>query len=239
MSMASKKRSKKKSAGKAKKKGGKAKAGAKAVRKGKKRAKKAAPAAAGKKARKAKRGKKARATGKSKQTSGAEEPAPMVDAISVESIVGAGSKAPSFSLPDQDGNTVSSRDLAGKPYVLYFYPKDDTPGCTVEACDFRDGSAQFAAAGVRVLGVSPDSPQSHTRFRSKFSLRFPLLADEKRELAKKYGVWVKKQNYGREYMGILRSTFLVDGTGRVQRAWRGVKVPGHVGAVLDEAQRLA
>jgi peroxiredoxin Q/BCP len=129
---------------------------------------------------------------------------------------------------------VTSRDLAGKPYVLYFYPKDDTPGCTIEACDFRDSSTNFKKAGVRVLGVSPDSVQSHDKFRSKFNLPFTLLADPEKKLAKGYGVWALKKNYGKEYMGIVRSTFLVDEKGVVKRAWRGIKAAGHVAKVLEE-----
>jgi peroxiredoxin Q/BCP len=244
---------KKKSAKKAAKPAKAAKAAKKVAKKavakkGKKAAKKAAPAAAGKKAKKSKKGsKKARATGKSKQTSGEETPAPVVDAISMTSLVGRGSssrssknseigegsKAPAFELSDQDGSPVSAKALAGKPYVLYFYPKDDTPGCTIEACDFRDSSSSFNKAGVRVLGVSPDSVQSHDKFRSKFGLNFTLLADPDKSLAKGYGVWALKKNYGKEYMGIVRSTFLVDDKGVVRKAWRGIKAAGHVEKVLE------
>ncbi len=146
-----------------------------------------------------------------------------------------GDAAPSFVLQDHDGNLVSSESLRGAPYVIYFYPKDDTPGCTLEACGFRDSEARFAAKGVRILGVSPDSTKTHARFRSKYSLPFALLSDPEKTLSKAYGVWVKKQNYGREYMGILRSTFLVDRHGVVRKVWRGVRVPGHVDAVLHSA----
>lgn len=152
--------------------------------------------------------------------------------------VSEGQPAPAFSLPDQAGQALSSASLAGAPYVLYFYPKDDTPGCTKEACDFRDAMARFAGRGVRVLGVSPDSGKSHTRFREKYGLNFTLLSDSDKRLAEQYGVWVKKQNYGREYMGIARSTFLIDGSGVVRKVWRNVRVPGHIDAVLDEAERL-
>jgi peroxiredoxin Q/BCP len=148
-------------------------------------------------------------------------------------------RAPAFSLPDQDGKACSSSELKGAPYVLYFYPKDDTPGCTREACGFRDDVKAFNRAGVRVIGVSPDSPASHRRFREKYGLTFTLLSDEERSLAKGYGSWVKKQNYGRQYMGIERSTFLVDAKGTVKKAWRSVKVDGHVGKVLDAAKDLA
>jgi len=143
-----------------------------------------------------------------------------------------GDKAPSFELPDHAGGTVSSESLAGHPYVLYFYPKDDTPGCTKEACDFRDFGVKFGAARVRILGVSPDSSQSHARFRDKYGLPFTLISDPDKTLAQAYRVWVQKQNYGRQYMGIARSTFLIDGQGTIKKAWRGVRVPGHVEDVL-------
>ncbi len=144
----------------------------------------------------------------------------------------AGSRAPDFELPDQDGDLVTSQKLAGAPYVLYFYPKDDTPGCTTEACDFRDSLSAFKRAGARVLGVSPDSSASHARFAKKHRLPFTLLSDPNRDLATAYGVWVQKRLYGREYMGIERSTFVVGADGLVRRVWRGVKVPGHATAVL-------
>jgi len=149
-----------------------------------------------------------------------------------------GRKAPSFRLLDQDAQLFDSYALEGKPYVLYFYPKDDTPGCTQEACDFRDSLSRFARRKVEVIGVSPDGPGSHARFCDKHGLPFRLLSDPNQELAKRYGVWVKKQNYGREYMGILRSTFLVDKKGIVRKAWRGIRVPGHVENVLFEASQL-
>jgi peroxiredoxin Q/BCP len=151
---------------------------------------------------------------------------------SANGSVAEGSRAPSFELPDQDGILVSSSSLSGKPYVLYFYPKDDTTGCTKEACDFRDFGGKFGAAGVRVIGVSPDSIASHAKFRSKYGLSFSLLADAEKKLAQAYGVWVEKQNYGRKYMGIERSTFLIDDKGTIKKAWRGVRVPGHVENVL-------
>ena len=117
--------------------------------------------------------------------------------------------------------------------MLYFYPRDDTPGCTLEACGFRDSLSRFVAKGVRVLGVSADSPESHRRFKDKYGLDFPLLSDQGKSLIQAYGAWVKKQNYGREYMGIERSTFVIDRQGQIRSAWRGVRVPGHVQAVLD------
>ncbi|HVR21387.1 MAG TPA: peroxiredoxin [Polyangiaceae bacterium] len=152
--------------------------------------------------------------------------------------VGEGNRAPSFSLPDQAGRVVSSSSLAGKPYVLYFYPKDDTSGCTREACGFRDSLRGFGAKGVKIIGVSPDNEASHARFAGKYGLPFTLLADTDKSLARAYGVWAKKQNYGREYMGIVRSTFLVDKRGVVKKAWRGVRVDGHIDAVLAAAGEL-
>jgi peroxiredoxin Q/BCP len=148
-----------------------------------------------------------------------------------------GSRAPAFKLKDQSGKELSSSALAGSPYVLYFYPKDDTTGCTKEACGFRDSQRSFGRL-ARVIGVSPDSEASHARFAEKYGLPFTLLADPDKTLADAYGVWVKKQNYGREYMGIARSTFLVDAKGVIQKAWRGVRVDGHVDAVLEAAKAL-
>jgi len=149
--------------------------------------------------------------------------------------IGVGSKAPAFTLKDQSGATVSSRELSGKPYVLYFYPKDDTSGCTAEACGFRDSGPKFGQQGVRVIGVSPDSEASHQKFASKYGLPFTLLSDPEKQLIQAYGAWVEKQNYGRKYMGVQRSTFLVGADGTVKKAWRSVKVPGHVEAVLSAA----
>lgn len=149
-----------------------------------------------------------------------------------ETQISEGSKAPAFSLPDETGALLSSASLAGKPYVVYFYPKDDTPGCTKEACDFRDNLRAFNAAKVRVIGVSPDDPKRHAKFKEKYGLTFTLLSDVDKKLIEAYGVWVKKLNYGREYMGVQRSTFLVDKSGKIRKAWHGVRVPGHVEAVL-------
>ena len=143
-----------------------------------------------------------------------------------------GSKAPAFSLPDETGGVVSSTSLAGKPYVIYFYPKDDTPGCTKEACDFRDNLKAFNSAKVRVLGVSPDDPKRHAKFKEKYGLNFTLLSDVDKTLISAYGIWIKKLNYGREYMGVQRSTFIVDKSGKIAKSWNGVRVPGHVEAVL-------
>lgn len=152
--------------------------------------------------------------------------------------LGAGDRAPKFKLSDQAGKPFASSSLAGAPYVLYFYPKDDTTGCTKEACGFRDSLRAFGAKRARIVGVSPDSEASHARFVAKYGLPFTLLADPDKVLAKAYGVWVKKLNYGREYMGISRSTFVIDARGVIRKAWRGVKVNGHVEAVLEAVRAL-
>lgn len=138
-----------------------------------------------------------------------------------------GSPAPDFALPSDEGKTVKLSSLRGRKVVLYFYPKDDTPGCTKQACDFRDALPSFAGVQAVVLGVSPDSVASHRRFREKFGLNFPLLSDERHEVAETYGVWKQKTFYGRKSMGIERSTFLIDEQGIVAGVWRKVKPEGH------------
>jgi peroxiredoxin Q/BCP len=143
-----------------------------------------------------------------------------------------GKKAPEFKLPGSSGEDVSLAGLKGKTVVLYFYPKDDTPGCTREACDFRDAARKFSTAKAVVLGVSPDSLKSHDKFIDKFELPFTLLSDADHAVAEKYGTWVKKSMYGREYMGIERSTFVIDPTGKLKAEFRKVKVDGHVDEVL-------
>ena len=143
-----------------------------------------------------------------------------------------GAKASDFSLPDQDGSTVTLKSLKGKQVVLYFYPKDDTSGCTKEACDFRDSLAPIKKAGAVVLGVSKDGKASHQKFIAKYGLPFALLSDEETVVCNAYGVYKEKSMYGRKYMGIERSTFVIDATGRVKALWRKVKVPGHVDEVL-------
>lgn len=143
-----------------------------------------------------------------------------------------GSNAPEFSLPADDGRTVALKDLRGRPVVLYFYPKDDTPGCTKEACQFRDSWKDVEQAGVVVLGVSPDSVTSHEKFKRKYSLPFPLLADVDHQVATAYGAWGEKSRYGRTYQGILRTTFLIDREGRVARVFENVKPEGHAAEVL-------
>ncbi|MCP3100616.1 thioredoxin-dependent thiol peroxidase [Myxococcus sp. K15C18031901] len=144
----------------------------------------------------------------------------------------AGDAAPGFQLPDQDGNTVTLSQFAGKDVVLYFYPKDDTPGCTVEACNFRDEHSALTAAGAVVLGVSADGTASHRKFATKFNLSFPLVADTGHTLSDAYGVWGEKSLYGRKFLGITRATFLIGPDGKVKQVWPKVKVDGHVAEVL-------
>jgi peroxiredoxin Q/BCP len=148
-----------------------------------------------------------------------------------------GDAAPDFALSDDAGRKVELSSFRGKPVVLYFYPADDTPGCTREACAFRDRRGEIAERGAVVLGVSPDSVASHARFRDKYDLNFPLLADPDHRVAEAYGAWREKNLYGRKSMGVQRSTFLIDARGRVARAWKKVSVDGHdeqVLAALDE-----
>lgn len=138
-----------------------------------------------------------------------------------------GEMAPDFTLPSDDGSDVRLSDLRGRRVILYFYPKDDTPGCTTEACEFRDSLPRFEGLDAVILGVSPDSVASHRKFRDKFGLNFPLLADEDHEVSEMYGAWKEKNRYGRTYMGIDRSTFLIGEDGTVLRVWRSVKAKGH------------
>jgi thioredoxin-dependent peroxiredoxin len=149
-----------------------------------------------------------------------------------------GARAPDFSLHADDGQTVKLSALRGKPVVVYFYPKDDTPGCTREACAFRDRRADLARLGATLLGISPDDVDSHQRFRHKFSLNFPLLSDPQHKVAEKYGAWREKNMYGKKVMGIQRSTFVIDPQGRVTRVWRNVKVDGHDEQVLAEVKKI-
>jgi peroxiredoxin Q/BCP len=150
-----------------------------------------------------------------------------------------GAKVPAFKLPTDDGGSVSPKDLIGRAAVIYFYPKDDTPGCTTEAKDFTRLAPDFKRAGVAVVGISPDSVKKHQKFREKHDLDIRLAADEDHAVAEKFGVWVEKSLYGRKYMGVDRSTFLIDAEGRVAEAWRKVKVPGHAEEVLAAARKLA
>jgi peroxiredoxin Q/BCP len=149
-----------------------------------------------------------------------------------------GQKAPGFTLPDQDGKPVKLSDFKGKAVVLYFYPKDDTPGCTQEACDFRDEHTALKKAGAEVLGVSPDDVKRHGKFALKFKLPFTLLADTEHQVADAYGAWGEKSMYGRKYMGIFRSTFLIGKDGRLAAVWPKVKVKGHVEEVQAALKAL-
>jgi peroxiredoxin Q/BCP len=152
--------------------------------------------------------------------------------------VAAGQPAPAFDLPADGGGRVRLEDFAGRPLVLYFYPKDDTSGCTKEAQGFAAALPEFGAAGVAVVGVSKDSVASHDSFKAKYGLPFALASDEDGGMVEAYGSWVEKSMYGRSYMGIDRSTFLIDGGGTVRKVWRKVKVPGHVEEVLAAAREL-
>ena len=144
----------------------------------------------------------------------------------------AGSMAPAFTLPRDGGGSVSLADMKGKWIVLYFYPKDDTSGCTREAIDFTAKAGEFEAKGAIILGVSPDSVKSHDKFRDKHNLGITLLSDEEKGMLEAYGVWKEKSMYGKKYMGVERTTFLIDPEGRIARVWEKVKVPGHVDEVL-------
>jgi peroxiredoxin Q/BCP len=149
-----------------------------------------------------------------------------------------GTKAPAFSLSADDGSKVKLADLKGSPVVLYFYPADDTPGCTREACAFRDRSAELNELGAKVFGVSPDDIASHVKFRDKYQLNFPLLADPDHAVAEKYGAWREKNMYGKKKMGIARSTFLIGPDGVIKKVWKAVKVDGHDAAVIAALQEL-
>ena len=150
----------------------------------------------------------------------------------------AGQAAPDVELPGDDGKTFRLSKHKGKPVVLYFYPKDDTSGCTREAKDFSALAADFEKAGVTVVGISPDSVESHVKFRKKHDLTIGLIADTEKTVANAYGVWVEKSMYGRKYMGVERSTFLIDATGTIRGIWRKVKVAGHAETVLEAARAL-
>jgi peroxiredoxin Q/BCP len=143
-----------------------------------------------------------------------------------------GDKAPAFAMQDASGKTYRLSDYSGKTVILYFYPKDDTPGCTKEACSFRDGREAIAKKGAVVLGVSPDDAASHVKFSAKYSLNFPILSDEGHKAASAYGAWGKKKFMGREYEGIIRSTFIIDGKGKIKQALYDVKPEGHADEIL-------
>ncbi len=149
-----------------------------------------------------------------------------------------GDLVPDFCLPNQDEEEICLRDIRGRWIVLYFYPKDNTPGCTTEACEFTDALPDFEGLGAIVLGVSPDSPKKHRNFIAKKELKITLLSDEEKELCQTFGVWQLKKNYGREYMGVVRSTFLIDPDGKIAAKWEKVRVKGHVDAVKEKLEEL-
>ena len=151
----------------------------------------------------------------------------------------AGDKAPAFTLPDQDAKAVSLADFAGKPVVVYFYPADDTPGCTKEACQFNDNLSAFSRSGAAVVGISPDGAAKHVAFREKYGLTFPLLSDPTHEVMTAYGAWGEKSMYGKTTAGTIRSTFLVDAEGTVTKSWYSVKADGHAAKVLEALERAA
>lgn len=149
-----------------------------------------------------------------------------------------GDTAPEFTLPGDGGTDVSLAAHLGRKVVLYFYPKDDTPGCTTESCAFRDNLPDFSALGAEVIGISKDSVKSHDKFKTKHGLNFRLASDENADTCERYGTWIEKSMYGRKYMGIDRSTFVIDEQGKIAALWRGVKVPGHVDAVKEALKNV-
>lgn len=153
-------------------------------------------------------------------------------------LIDPGKKAPVFSLPDQNGTTHSLADYAGQPVVVYFYPKDDTPGCTKESCAFQDNLPKFKKSNAALLGVSVLNSASKAKFADKYNLKFPLLADEDHAVMEKFGVWQEKSMYGKKYMGVARTTYLIGSDGKVARRWDGVKVDGHAEEVLAAVQQL-
>ena len=154
-----------------------------------------------------------------------------------EPIVRLGEIVPDFTLPSSEGRDISLSEFRGKYVVLYFYPADLTPGCTQEACDFRDRRAEYERLNAQVLGVSPDPVHSHVKFKAKHELPFPLLSDPDCKVLEMFGVWQLRKRYGREYMGVVRSTFLIDPEGRLVREWRNVRVASHVDEVLAELRK--
>ena len=149
-----------------------------------------------------------------------------------------GDAAPDFTLPTDGTGSITLSSLRGRPVVLYFYPRDDTPGCTMEACGFNDNLPDFSSLNAEIIGISKDSEASHAKFRQKYGLKFRLAADIETKVAKAYGVWIEKSLYGRKYMGMDRATYLIDRDGVIRGVWRSVKVPGHVDAVLAAAKGL-
>ena len=153
-------------------------------------------------------------------------------------MVKEGQKAPAFKLQNDEGEWVSLEDYAGRHLVLYFYPKDDTPGCTTEACSFRDQFAEFKTRGIEIAGVSADSPDSHKKFKEKFHLNFPLLSDPDKKMMKEYGVWKEKSMYGKKFMGIERTTLMIDEDGKIVKVFPKVKVSDHVEDILESFSTL-
>ena len=153
-------------------------------------------------------------------------------------MVDVGDKAPDFNMVTDGGGEVSLAGLKGRKVVLYFYPKDDTPGCTKEACAFRDAMPDFSGINAEIIGVSKDPAAKHDKFKAKYDLPFTLASDEDSDVCERYGVWVEKNMYGKKYMGIERATFLIDGAGKIRNVWRKVKVPGHADDVLAAAKAL-
>ncbi|PKR55271.1 thioredoxin-dependent thiol peroxidase [Thalassospira marina] len=152
--------------------------------------------------------------------------------------ISVGDKAPDFDLPTDGGGHVKLSDLKGKPVVIYFYPKDMTPGCTTESCDFRDQHPNFAAVNAEIIGISKDSATRHDKFKAKYDLNFTLASDEENDTCERYGVWVEKSMYGKKYMGIERTTLVIDGEGVIRNIWSKVKVKGHVDEVLAAVKAL-
>jgi len=153
-------------------------------------------------------------------------------------VLKVGDKAPTFKLKNQDGKTISLSDLKGQPVVLYFYPKDDTSGCTKEACNFRDEFPKFGKMKAEIIGISADSVESHKKFAEKYKLPFNLLSDEKKDSIEKYAVWQEKSMYGRKYMGIVRTTFIIDSSGKISKIFPRVKVDNHNSEVMEALKEL-
>jgi thioredoxin-dependent peroxiredoxin len=160
------------------------------------------------------------------------------DSGATPNVLVAGEMAPDFTLPDQDGAAVHLADLRGKPVILYFYPKDDTPGCTTEACGFRDAWHELSQAGVVVLGVSRDSVRSHRKFADKYGLPFTLLSDEDATVAQQYGVWIEKSMYGKTYMSVARTTFYIRPNGMIGHVWTQVRAEGHAQSILAYLEKV-
>jgi len=153
-------------------------------------------------------------------------------------MIDIGDQAPDFLIATDGGNTISLKELKGNKVILYFYPKDMTPGCTTEACNFRDAYPDFSMIDAKIIGVSKDSVERHNKFKDKYELPFILASDEKGEVCNAYGVWQEKKNYGKTYMGIVRSTFLINERSKIAAVWRNLRVKGHVQKVLEEAKKL-